>query len=376
MHEIPEYLALQGHDVHFWDYREFGESTNRLRDQGIEETGTQRINGRANGSVELQLHTISSRIQEPFGRLWSAVLMARKAKRWLKSLQPDVVISYAVATNGWQVVSACKKLKIPVIYRAIDLVSHLRSSSFRLPIRIAEKYVIKNSDLVVANNDALAAYIGDQRPRKRPYVFLPGISMPIRDAHDVNIFGRSEIVFMGTFFRFSGLAEFLRLFACSIGPIAECKVRLIGGGEDQAKLKKLVDSLDLQNKVIFSGFVEFKSLQDEMSNGAVAILPFQDLPVTNYALPGKVFQYIASGLPVVSTKLKGLQSVLDEGDGVTYAELGSEFVTRVEQLLINPDLRRAIVARGQRRISQLSDWSQVITEFESILNQVVLEKEH
>jgi glycosyltransferase involved in cell wall biosynthesis len=41
--------------------------------------------------------------------------------------------------------------------------------------------------------------------------------------------------------------------------------------------------------------------------------------VANAALPNKVLQYLAAGLPVVSTNLRGLATVFDDEDGITWA---------------------------------------------------------
>jgi hypothetical protein len=75
-------------------------------------------------------------------------------------------------------------------------------------------------------------------------------------------------------------------------------------------------------------------------------------------------------LPVVSTRLKGLSSLLSEGEGVLYAAPGKEFVDKINQLLNDVDLQHAVVKRGTVRLNETCNWVVVIREIESIITDL------
>ena len=107
-----------------------------------------------------------------------------------------------------------------------------------------------------------------------------------------------------------------------------------------------------------------------MKIATVAVLPFEEIPVTHKALPGKVPQYITAGLPVVSTRLNGLRSLLAHGNGALYAAPGKEFVDQINKLLDNDEMRRNVVELGQNQLNRVCRWPNVIAEIEMIISQM------
>ena len=199
-------------------------------------------------------------------------------------------------------------------------------------------------------------------------VLFPGFELPEKEETDPS--DLRTIVFMGTFFRFAGLARFIN----DVRPLClsdrNVRVRLIGGGEENERLQQLVSELGLKDFVDFTGFVPFEELRAAMNGASVAVLPFDETAVAMNALPGKVPQYLLCNLPTVSTRLTGLMSLLPEGAGVIYASPGAEFVEQVKMLLDNSSLRQEIVQRGKKTLSDVASWDRVLSEFETLLLDV------
>jgi glycosyltransferase involved in cell wall biosynthesis len=110
---------------------------------------------------------------------------------------------------------------------------------------------------------------------------------------------------MGSFFYFSGIPDVIRGFAKEANR-GEYLV-LVGTGEQAKELRSLVNELGIQDKVLFTGLVSFSNLPGYLSIADVAINPLKPSLVSSTALPNKVLQYMASGIPVVSTRLRGLE---------------------------------------------------------------------
>ena len=87
-----------------------------------------------------------------------------------------------------------------------------------------------------------------------------------------------------------------------------------------ANLKLRAERLGLANRVMFTGFLPFDELPDLVCAADVAINPMLKSLVSDCALPHKVLQYMASGIPVVSTNLEGLRATLGDDSGVTFRD--------------------------------------------------------
>jgi glycosyltransferase involved in cell wall biosynthesis len=133
----------------------------------------------------------------------------------------------------------------------------------------------------------------------------------------------SVITYLGTFFHFSGLDVVIREFAGLAEKHPRAKLLLIGGGEQDQELRELVNQLKLAGRVIFTGFIPYAKLSGYLGLTTVAINPMKPGMVSHTAFPHKVIQYMASGLPVVTTKLDGLYKTFGDVSGLTWSA-GSE----------------------------------------------------
>jgi glycosyltransferase involved in cell wall biosynthesis len=267
-----------------------------------------------------------------------------------------------------------------VLVRAIDVSHKLRKTRFEAAIKKAEQFVYSNADHVCANNEALRQYcIGLGASPERSSVIYPGVDMarffpapPRTDLqNDLGIKPTdSVLLFMGTIFRFSGLIELLNELSPALRNDPTIKFLVLGEGEDFIRLKHLAFTLGLQHQVLMPGRIEYDLLADYLRLGHVALLPFRPEPVTHGALPGKVLQYLACGIPTIATPLIGLQSMISTGEGVIYENDISDTARTALQLLSDADRRIQLSNCGSKLMSVKCDWPTQINSFEQILRQL------
>ena len=308
MHEFPEHLAQNGHEIGFWHFPE-GYGSGEARSLGWK----RQIQGRVVSGAAVTLYTPP--IAGSFlGRLITALTATYFAKGAIEEFQPDLIVSFSVPTQGWQIVRAAKALDVPVMFRALDVSHKIRRGIFSKLIYRAESFVYRNVDWVSANNPAMLEYCQSMgaHPSKSsvdwPPIDLRRFTQAKPALYLKSRLGIPEnqkiVLYMGSFFYFSGLPEVIKDFAKS--GINEHLV-LIGGGEQDAELRDLVENLDVEDRVTFTGFVDFDDLPGYLMLADVAINPMQPSLVADAAIPNKVIQYLASGLKVVSTSLRGLE---------------------------------------------------------------------
>jgi len=78
------------------------------------------------------------------------------------------------------------------------------------------------------------------------------------------------------------------------------------------KLERLVNDLELSENVNLNGKVVREQIPELINNHDMGIVPYLQTDYMNLALPTKAFEYIAMGLPLVSTKLKDLYETFDD----------------------------------------------------------------
>jgi glycosyltransferase involved in cell wall biosynthesis len=176
------------------------------------------------------------------------------------------------------------------------------------------------------------------------------------------------LVYMGSFFYFSGLVDALREFAKISADDSTLRFLLVGGGEQDSELRKLVVELGVQDRVVFTGFIGYQELPRYLKVADVAINTLEPTLVANVAFPNKVLQYMAAGLPVVSTKLEGLAKTFGEDSGISWAHDSREVVGVATDLAQSSDENLLKISQAQfAAVSKIFDVESAVAEFEKSL---------
>lgn len=352
MHEFPEGLAERGWSVHFIDFVE----------QRQEWRPRQFVNRVGNSPISLR--SVPSIGNGIFRRLIAVLIAMFWLPVQIARIRPTAVVLYAVPTFGWQTIIACRLLRIPTIYRAIDMSSDIRETAFRRLVAWSESYVARRSTAVCSNTFALGDHLEQYGAVGATQVF-PGFDeqqlLPASNA------GNKTILFMGTLFPFAGLEKFIHDASDRFRSQPEVIMRILGDGDAEVSIREAITQHSLGAQIELVGFVPYEQLFDEMKDATVAIIPFELMPLTHVALPGKVPQYLRAGLPVVSTPLKGLQELLPDDCGVRYREPGQRFVDEVWNLLDDPQSCSDLVKRGTERLNSVATWSTALDRFEQVI---------
>jgi glycosyltransferase involved in cell wall biosynthesis len=370
MHEFPEQLAARGHEVAFADYPETmnHQTTSRF---GLD------IQGRVLSGVNLRLYSQTAVLPGVVGRLFAVFLFPFFFFRVLRDFKPDIVVSFAVPTSGWQAAIICKMQKIPLLFRALDVSHKIRRSAFGPFVRSAECFVYRNSTWVSCNNSALREYCLKLGARKdRSSVELPPLDLAHfqRGAQERERFrarlgiakNAIVIVYMGSFFYFSGLDRVIK----QLSKLADKpKLVLIGGGEQEVELRRLIARLELGDYVTLTGFVGFDELPAYLSVADVAINPMLPSLAADSALPNKVLQYMASSLPVVSTSLKGLSSLFHPADGLSLVSSPEEVLQK--SVLVSADANLSRMGKANKKlVDEAFEKEKSVSAFEQLLTKV------
>ncbi len=379
MHEYPELFAVHGDDVAFYHYPEGA----GWRSHSVRST-RKVIAGRVHADAAITLITPPTFGGSGLERFVAPLLAIGSLRREMRSGGYDAVVLYAVPTFGWQAVWLGKRYGVPVLFRALDVSHQIRRSIATPLIKLAEKYIYKNATVLSANNPALAEYCVDFSGRKgETVVNVPPIDLShfekqvTADLHaTVGLpVGAKVVLYMGTFFDFSGLDVVLETMVEHFYARPELRLVMVGGGELDPILRKRVKDLGLEDKVLFTGVVPYARLPEYLKLADVAINPFRPELLTHVALPHKVLQYMAAGVPTVSTSLRGLRGVVGEASGVTWAD-GPEAVTHAAVALAYSDLLGEAATAQLRCVAERFSKEAAVDSFRSQVEALEYDATH
>lgn len=122
-----------------------------------------------------------------------------------------------------------------------------------------------------------------------------------------------------------------------------------------------VSALAALPNVRLVGPVPYERLPEQAAAFDAAIIPFRVDDLTRSVNPVKLLEYLACGLPVVSTWMPAVERL---GDAVAIARGSEEFVARLDEALRgdSPERRRA-----RREIARLRSWTVVAERFSELV---------
>ena len=383
IHDIPELLSIAGHSVSFIDYPEvliYKKSSNSR----FFRTTLSHIQSRTHNGSTVEVRTPGRILPGVADRLVASLTFVPLLIKTICSKKIDLIVLYGVPTNGWQTVLVAKLLRVPVIFRAIDVSHLLRGSLFKNLIRTAERFIYRNVDHISVHNAALAEYCASFGANSNnisidyPRLDTERFARLARDqdlASNYGINPKHKVVFYrGTLYRFCGLEKFLELFAETLRNDENIFVLIIGSGEAKKDIAETIERLGVQSQVIMRPFVDYSELVKHICLADVSVNTFVPSLVTDCALPGRVLQSLSCGIPVVSTPLKGLISYTGDSKSVVYAPLGIEFVQTVNDLLLNKPRRDQLSVAGRELVASKGNWQEFTTEFVELCQSVLARK--
>lgn len=178
------------------------------------------------------------------------------------------------------------------------------------------KIVVRNAKLVTTVTENLANAMKAHGLKNDNYVVLPNVvnlDMFHISKKNTDATGHVPTIIHISCFEdksknISGLLESLKIINDK-GIDFQCT--LIGEGMDFEMMKQKAESMQLINKVSFTGLLEGQALADELSSGDFLVLSsnYENMPVV-------ILEALASGLPVVSTNVGGIKEMIDETKGI------------------------------------------------------------
>ena len=214
---------------------------------------------------------------------------------------------------------------------------------------------------------------------KEHYVKDCGISPKkitvIMNVEDLNVFNNLKIdhtlikkyknnfiiSYIGSFGPDRGLDIAIKAMPKVVEEIPNVKLLLVGGKglkEYEGYLRKLCKDLKIENKVEFTGWVDFSLVPSYIALSDVCLVPHHASEHTNTTIPHKLFQYMAMEKPVIVTDCKPLKRIVEECRCGIVVPSGdyNKMAEAIIMLYQNKEYARKLGKNGKRAVEKKYNW--------------------
>jgi glycosyltransferase involved in cell wall biosynthesis len=364
-HQLFDRLSVRGHDIRVVDYDIDWNTRDGLFAKKQEFDNIHCINDKANikvirpGMVRLPILNFMS--------TW--VTNDWEIKRQVKEFKPDVIVGLGIL-NADIALFYARRYNIPFVYFWIDILHMLIPLK---PMRWFGKYieeeVLKLSDKVVVINNSMRDYVMSHGAREATVIsggvdlknFKP-TNLKIREQYGVKK-DETLLFFMGYVYSFSGLEQ----IAHQLTWFPKIKLMIVGDGESFGKLNRIRDEYQLGDRLITIDKKPYKEIPDYINASDVCILPSEVNETMRYIVPIKIYEYMALGKPIISTRLPGVEEEFSHYNGIDY-------VNKPEDVLQKSiDIKLNYIEMGLQSKEYVSkcDWNTLTDKMESLLEEAI-----
>jgi alpha-maltose-1-phosphate synthase len=212
---------------------------------------------------------------------------------------------------------------------------------------------------------------GDKETRRQPQTMnlslSPGLPVSMLPT----------IVFLGSFRAWHGVLDFVRAGALLLAMRKDCQFLLVGDGPERAAAEQLAAAWP--GHFIFTGAAAYDAVPELLAQASIGVAPFNTAPHPALRAAGffwsplKVYEYMAAGLPVVTTDIHPLSQVIRDGqEGALFHEGDvADLAAAMARLLDDPASARAMGARARARVVERYSWERHCAELERIALELV-----
>ena len=167
-----------------------------------------------------------------------------------------------------------------------------------------------------------------------------------------------RLVYAGSIKKSKGIGDVVACLPEVIAKIPRIRLRIIGNGPYLNELKEEVKENALQERVEFLPMLSMSDLVRALSECDLGLETSELNDLTNKTIPGKLFEYMALGLPVLSSKRKSVMRVITEvGCGQIYhvREAGILSQSILEMVTDTARLRK-MGQNGRKAVIERYNW--------------------
>ncbi len=277
--------------------------------------------------------------------------------------------------NLYRSITGQKRIPIVLTLQEGDSEGHLRFKWFGL-IALSWKLALRNTDILTAISNFLL-----DRAKKNGY---KGESCLVPNGVDVEVFGKeisddvkSEMkntlqkkegeVFIVTTGRLTHKNATDDIISSLERLPENISLIVIGKGEQGPKLQKQAESLNIEKRVKFLGFVPYAEIPKYFSVCDIFIRPSRSEGFGN-----SFIEAMAARLPVIATPVGGIPDFLSDRETGIFCDVNNpqSIAKAVSSILDDGVLRGKIITNAEKKVTERYDWKHIANHMKSVFDKL------
>lgn len=288
----------------------------------------------------------------------------------IEELKLDIIHVHQPFSLGREGMKFAKKLKIPVVFtyhaKYEDYVHYVPFLPESLLAELVKKEAVNfanKCDLTITPSQGIRKVVEKRGVDKEKIKVLPtgidwksfqkGQGAKIRKKYGIK---KDELLCMniGRVNEEKNLILLLKAFRRVAKKNSKAKLIFIGEGFLKNDLKKMSQEWGIEDKVIFTGFLEYQKVKDYWQ--AVDIY----LQTSKSETQGiTILEAMAVGLPIVAVKATGTEDfIIDQKNGLLTKNEIKDFSEKINFLIKNPKLRKKIASQAKKDSKKFEEINQ------------------
>jgi PEP-CTERM/exosortase A-associated glycosyltransferase len=313
--------------------------------------------------------------------------LAKRLLEVTREIRPDIIHAHSPALNAIAALRVGRKLDIPVVYeiRAFwedAAVDHGTSKEWGLRYRVTralETYAVRRASAVTTICEGLRSEIVATRgiPASKVTVIPNAVDVEnfsvggVRDealARQLGLEGRQVLGFIGSFYAYEGLNVLLDALPAILETNPDVRVLLVGGGVQEANLRRQAADLGVADKVIFTGRVPHGEVQRYYDLVDVLVYPRLKMRLTDLVTPLKPLEAMAQGRILAASDVGGHHELIEDGrTGVLFrASDAQALADKVSALLADPARWPQLRAQGRAFVETERTWAASVARYKQV----------
>lgn len=146
------------------------------------------------------------------------------------------------------------------------------------------------------------------------------------------------------------------------------KFVIIGSGRYESDLKKIVNEKELDNEVMFTGWIPYEKIPNYFVMGDIGIIPHLKTMHNDLTMPNKVFDYMAASLPIVSANLVPIRRIIVETNaGIIFEDYTVDALVKALMRLKDKETRKRLAENGRHAVENIYNWDH---DFNILVNTI------